>query len=171
MVELTILGVTDCYLVVYQDIATLEYDYYLKIGDISVSKMFDDEIYTDLTGVIKQGIDFAHSIGVDPILRVEDSVPAGSSRDVDIEKDGDKNKMAKQNVERIARSWLSVNGYDGLCDTESRCGCDFKESPNRCRYTMQCQLAYKHECEHCIDKCVNEHLGRGCFKVSKPEVK
>ena len=77
--------------------------------------------------------------------------------------------MATQNIESITRSWLSINGYDGLCDTEGRCGCYFKESPNRCRYTMQCQPAYKHECEHCIDKCVNEHLGRGCFKVFKQE--
>jgi len=72
MVELTILGVTDCYVVVYQDIATLEYDYYLKIGDISVSVMCADEICVDLAGVIKQGIDFAHSLGVtNPILQAE----------------------------------------------------------------------------------------------------
>ena len=90
MINLTIFGVTDCYLVVYQDIATLEYDYYLKIGDITISVMCADEICVDLAGVIKQGIDFAHSIGVDPILRVENSVPAGSSRDVDIEEEGDK---------------------------------------------------------------------------------
>ena len=74
-------------------------------------------------------------------------------------------------VESVIREWLKDNGYDGLCnnDVETKCCCNFKVSPCRCRYTMVCQPAYRHECEHCVEKCVNERLGHGCFKSTKQE--
>ena len=74
-------------------------------------------------------------------------------------------------VESVIREWLKDNGYDGLCnnDVETKCCCDFKVSPCRCRYTMVCQPAYRHECEHCVEKCVNERLGHDCFKPTKQE--
>ena len=50
------------------------------------------------------------------------------------------------NVKEIIEKYLKDNGFDGLCNSDSECGCDLEDlmpCDNECG---DCEPAYKHKC-------------------------
>jgi hypothetical protein len=78
------------------------------------------------------------------------------------------------NIEKIIRQFLIDNGYDGLCNPDSECGCSIEDddlfgcAPD---IRLDCQPAYKHTCnDECWEECdidCNQDKESWCMKLSK----
>lgn len=49
-------------------------------------------------------------------------------------------------VEAIIKEWLSANGYAGLCNPDSDCGCSIEDFAPCCSSMQDCYPAYELEC-------------------------
>ena len=70
-------------------------------------------------------------------------------------------------VKDIVILYLHQNGFDGLCGDE--CGCGIDEIILCEAYCMECQPAYKTECNPstCNHPCNGQLLGSACYQVDR----